>query len=159
MFIHRIGRTARFGRRGCTLTFLSEHETGYVGTCVRLCVRASHERLLTVSLRADYVKADGVQFVPMQVDTSAAPALLEQLRKAAERDRELMEKGLLAFVSYVRAYREHLCKFIFRLDRVNLGVVRVARVVRTRARGLAHAPPPRSLRARSRFCDCRACPS
>jgi Domain of unknown function (DUF4217) len=37
-------------------------------------------------------------------------------RRAAESDREVMEKGTRAFVSYVRGYKEHQCRFIFRLS-------------------------------------------
>jgi hypothetical protein len=38
------------------------------------------------------------------------------LRAAAEGDREVMEKGSRAFVSLVRGYKEHHCKFVFRLQ-------------------------------------------
>ena len=37
------------------------------------------------------------------------------LRLLSEEDRDVMEKGVKAFVSYIRAYKEHHCKFIFRL--------------------------------------------
>lgn len=37
-----------------------------------------------------------------------------QIRSAAKKDRDVMEKGLRAFVSYVRAYKEHHCSYIFR---------------------------------------------
>jgi hypothetical protein len=40
--------------------------------------------------------------------------LCATLRRQAEGDRELMERGVKAFVSYVRGYKEHHCKFIFR---------------------------------------------
>jgi hypothetical protein len=64
-----------------------------------------------------------------RVDAEAAAALRQQgseqeggplhglcatLRRQAEGDRELMEGGVKAFVSYVRGYKEHHCKFIFR---------------------------------------------
>lgn len=41
--------------------------------------------------------------------------LFFQIRSAAKKDRDVMEKGLRAFVSYIRAYKEHLCSYIFRL--------------------------------------------
>lgn len=40
---------------------------------------------------------------------------LFQIRSAAKKDRDVMEKGLRAFVSYIRAYKEHHCSYIFRL--------------------------------------------
>jgi hypothetical protein len=42
-------------------------------------------------------------------------------RKEAESDREVMEKASRAFVSLVRGYKEHHCKFVFRLQ-VGLGL-------------------------------------
>lgn len=47
---------------------------------------------------------------PELADLSSLP------RRAAEADREVMEKGTRAFVSYVRGYKEHQCRFIFRLS-------------------------------------------
>jgi hypothetical protein len=44
------------------------------------------------------------------VEREACPGLpdpLPGLRKCAEADREVMERGTRAFVSYVRGYREH----------------------------------------------------
>ena len=38
-------------------------------------------------------------------------AVAGKLRAAAESDREFMDKGIRAFVSYVRAYREHQCRY------------------------------------------------
>lgn len=37
-----------------------------------------------------------------------------------------MEAGIKAFVSYVRAYKEHHCKFIFRLQDLSLGQLATA---------------------------------
>lgn len=49
-------------------------------------------------------------------DAAPAAELSSFLRKAAEGDREVMEKGSRAFVSLVRGYKEHHCKFVFRLQ-------------------------------------------
>lgn len=43
------------------------------------------------------------------------PELLDAVRRESETDRSVMEKGTRAFVSFVRGYKEHHCKFIFRL--------------------------------------------
>jgi hypothetical protein len=45
-----------------------------------------------------------------------AAELASQLRAEAESDREFMEKSTRAFVSFVRGYKEHHCKFVFRLQ-------------------------------------------
>ena len=49
------------------------------------------------------------------------PDLMPAVRAAALADREVLEKGIRAFVSYVRGYKEHHCKYIFRLQDLDLG--------------------------------------
>ncbi len=58
-------------------------------------------------------------------DAAGTPSqlLLQALRREAETDREVMEAGLRAFVSYVRGYKEHHCKYIFRIQDLALGRV------------------------------------
>ncbi|KAF9591918.1 hypothetical protein IFM89_010276 [Coptis chinensis] len=68
VFVHRVGRTARFGRSGRAILFL-----------------------------------------------------LPKIRSAAKEDRDVMEKGLKAFVSFIRAYKEHHCPYIFRLKDLEIG--------------------------------------
>ena len=48
------------------------------------------------------------------------------LRKLSEQDRGIMEKGIKAFVSFIRAYKEHQCKFIFRLADMDLAQLATA---------------------------------
>ncbi|CAN1812107.1 DEAD-box ATP-dependent RNA helicase 18 [Linum perenne] len=43
------------------------------------------------------------------------------IRAAAKKDRDVMEKGLRAFVSFIRAYKEHHCSFIFRWKELEIG--------------------------------------
>ena len=65
----------------------------------------------------------GIQ-VPLEeaeADPPPLPDLMPALRQLAEGDREVLEKGVKAFVSYVRGYKEHHCKFIFRMADLNLG--------------------------------------
>lgn len=60
----------------------------------------------------------------MPIEEEAAggevPDLMPVLRSAAIQDREVLEKGIRAFVSYIRGYKEHQCKFIFRLQDLDL---------------------------------------
>lgn len=61
--------------------------------------------------------------VPLQEQPAPKelPDLMEALRKAALTDRAILEKGIRAFVSYVRGYKEHQCKYIFRPQDLDLG--------------------------------------
>lgn len=58
--------------------------------------------------------------VPLQLGAlqqgAEVASILAAVRQEAETDREVMEKGTRAFVSYVRGYKEHHCKFIFRVS-------------------------------------------
>ena len=55
---------------------------------------------------------------------AGAAALCSELRALSEKSREAMEKGTRAFVSYMRGYKEHHCRFIFRQKELQLARLR-----------------------------------
>eukprot|EP00026_Physarum_polycephalum_P005187 Phypoly_transcript_05217.p1 GENE.Phypoly_transcript_05217~~Phypoly_transcript_05217.p1 ORF type:complete len:664 (+),score=154.41 Phypoly_transcript_05217:90-1994(+) len=96
-FVHRIGRTARMGRSGNAIVFLTPEES-------------------------DYVDFLGVKKVPI-TETPApksVPDVGEAIKKAAMSDRDLFQRSQTAMVSYVRGYNEHHCAYIFNLKKLNL---------------------------------------
>jgi ATP-dependent RNA helicase DDX55/SPB4 len=97
-FVHRVGRTARMGRAGRALLFLRSTEDAYV-------------RFLQLR------KVPLTPIEPAHDLVSLRPELTELLVA----DRALVEGAARAFVSYVRAYKEHQCKFIFQLEKLDLG--------------------------------------
>ncbi|CDP13971.1 unnamed protein product [Coffea canephora] len=98
VFIHRVGRTARLGRQGNAIVFLLPKEEAYV----------EFLRVRRVPLEERESPDDVCDIVP-------------QIRSAAKKDRDVMEKGLRAFVSYIRAYKEHHCSYIFRWKELEIG--------------------------------------
>ncbi|XP_031247810.1 DEAD-box ATP-dependent RNA helicase 18-like [Pistacia vera] len=98
VFIHRVGRTARLGKQGSSIVFLSPKEEAYV----------EFLRIRRVPLQEKNCTDDVSDVVP-------------QIRSAAKKDRDVMEKGLRAFVSYIRAYKEHQCSYIFRWKELEIG--------------------------------------
>ncbi|KAM3362421.1 DEAD-box ATP-dependent RNA helicase 18 [Capsicum galapagoense] len=98
MFIHRVGRTARLGRQGSAVVFLLPKEEAYV----------EFLRLKDVYLEEGECAFD-------------APDIIDEIRAAAKKDRDVMEKGLRAFVSYIRAYKEHNCSYILRWKELEIG--------------------------------------
>ncbi|GKU92175.1 hypothetical protein SLEP1_g5940 [Rubroshorea leprosula] len=98
VFVHRVGRTARLGRQGSAIVFLLPKEEAYV----------------------EFLQ---LRRVPLQErkSTDDASDVVPQLRSAARKDRDVMEKGLRAFVSYIRAYKEHHCSYIFRWKELEIG--------------------------------------
>jgi len=102
-FVHRVGRTARMGREGSALVYLTQNEESYVEFLKR--------RQVPLLEAQPMAAAEG-----LSVATISAAA-----RAIAEKDRDIMEKGARAFVSFVRGYKEHQCNFIFRLAELDLG--------------------------------------
>ncbi|XP_057804658.1 DEAD-box ATP-dependent RNA helicase 18 [Salvia miltiorrhiza] len=98
VFIHRVGRTARMGRQGTAIVFLLPKEEAYI----------------------EFLRIRRVPLEERQC-SDEAPNIIPQIRLAAKKDREIMEKGVKAFVSYVRAYKEHQCSFIFRWKELEIG--------------------------------------
>jgi hypothetical protein len=128
----RVGRTARMGRSGAAIAYLLPHEATYVDFLrlrkVPLAEAPAelgqlHEALPDMSgskqgqhgqkqqARQQQQQAQQQQ---QQEEPGELHALCARLRQEAEGDREVMEKGVKAYVSYVRGYKEHHCKFIFR---------------------------------------------
>ena len=110
-FVHRVGRTARAGREGSSLLLISEEENSYVeflkgrGVVFSETCMEFPDRNLSVS--SDYLEKD----------------ILRQIQCLLKRDRDLLEASSKAFISFLRAYKEHQCAYIFRFDRLNLGSI------------------------------------
>jgi ATP-dependent RNA helicase DDX55/SPB4 len=96
-FVHRVGRTARNGKVGKALLFLNEHEKEY----------ASFLKIRDVPI---------LQIAPEVQPSCIRDSVVSLMRS----DRAVMERAVKAFVSFVRAYKEHQCSYIFRLQHFNL---------------------------------------
>ncbi|KAG7586715.1 Helicase C-terminal, partial [Arabidopsis thaliana x Arabidopsis arenosa] len=98
VFIHRVGRTARLEREGRSIVFLMPKEKDYV----------EFMRIKKVPLQKRKCSENASDVIPI-------------IRSLAMKDREVLEKGLKAFVSFVRAYKEHHCSFIFSWKGLEIG--------------------------------------
>ncbi|KAL6627379.1 hypothetical protein ACP70R_031105 [Stipagrostis hirtigluma subsp. patula] len=98
VFIHRAGRTARYDQEGDAIVFLLPKEDTYV----------------------EFLKLRGVPLTERECPTNTED-VVPQIRTAALEDRNVMEKGLRAFVSFIRAYKEHHCSYIFRWKELEIG--------------------------------------
>lgn len=100
IFIHRAGRTGRMGKSGVSLLFVDQREDEFI-------------HLLTSKK------------VPMKevLPSPNCQDILETLKKEILSDRDLFEKSEEGFVSFIRAYKEHQCSYIFKFQKLNLDLV------------------------------------
>ncbi len=97
-FIHRVGRTARMGESGRALLFLNTNEESYVPFLQKRKVPLAR-----------------------QVTLNGCTGLAEKVKRMNETDRDMLDKSIRAFVTYIRAYTEHQCQYIFRLKELDVG--------------------------------------
>jgi len=138
-YVHRVGRSARAGRSGNSLVFLTRKEESYVDF-LRLrkvpvkeldndevCKPPSEEEEDVDEAIEDSDKktskskpSDNTTSTEKRIIKSAAgsdvfvPDVLPSNRILLLKDRDVLEKGTKAYTSYIRAYKEHQCGFIFR---------------------------------------------
>ncbi len=110
------------GKSGGALLFISPEEDAYIellrgrGVPLEPVPKSRFLPETEVLTRSE----DGVR--------SKSP-FLEGLKRYVMADRALLEAGTLAFISFLRAYKENLCSFIFRLDELDIGSVARAYVL------------------------------
>jgi len=75
-------------------------------------------------LHAEFLK---IRKVPLQqlkaFSTTGCPDYLNIIKQKLISDKALYEKSIKAFVSYVRYYKEHQLKYIFKFKDLNLGTL------------------------------------
>ncbi|XP_026193618.1 DEAD-box ATP-dependent RNA helicase 18 [Cyclospora cayetanensis] len=123
MFVHRIGRTARAGRRGAALLLLLPHEDAYEAFLVNRGVSLSpfgntEEGQQMQRVAAAVGDADTPNAFLAKSETSEVNKTLQE---AVQEDQALVKKGSRAFVSFIRAYKEHQLSFLLPFAQLNLG--------------------------------------
>ena len=120
-YVHRCGRTARMGNIGKALLFLLPSENAYI----------------------DFVKINQKVHIDQFVDgddiTEDPYSMANKIRKIASRDREIYEKGLRAFVSFIQSYIKHQCSIVLQMKELDIGKL-------ANGFGLLHMPRMPELR-------------
>lgn len=136
-YVHRVGRTARRGRKGRALLFLLPAEQGYLDVLQRKGIAAP----TALSLQQTLFKATPRRFLgrfraPEEV---FCLELHQRMEAAVSRDKALLARGRKAFGSFVRAYATHPAELkpIFAVRALHLGHV---------AKSFALKEPPTALR-------------
>mmetsp|Transcript_19569 Transcript_19569/g.27525 ORF Transcript_19569/g.27525 Transcript_19569/m.27525 type:complete len:449 (+) Transcript_19569:712-2058(+) len=112
-FIHRVGRVARAGKKGNSLTFLLPKEQPYIEF---LAIK----RVPLMEFENSPDSETGVKFLNCEENDKL---VLQRAREVIKADRSLLVKGTTAFISFLRAYKEHRCQFIFRFTDLDLAAL------------------------------------
>jgi hypothetical protein len=72
--------------------------------------------------------AGGASSDATQIETNSGMSdcrseVLKEMKLLAMKDRTILEGGSTAFMSFLRAYKEHMCSYIFRFDQLDIGAV------------------------------------
>lgn len=110
-FVHRVGRCARAGAVGNSLLFLTEKEEAYVDF---LQMRKVPIEPLGTTEHCSRPETENQRLQSAAGKDVVIEDVLPKIRQIVMQDREMLEKGTKAFTSYIRAYKEHHCAFIFR---------------------------------------------
>ncbi|CAE6334681.1 unnamed protein product [Rhizoctonia solani] len=140
-YSHRAGRTARAGRKGRAWALLCEgREQEYVDfLAVRQIPLREHPYILASNESTSQIGAER----PLDDD---AGVLFQTIRDIVRKDRDIYDKSMKAFVSFVRAYSKHEASYIFRIK--DLDLVGVAK-----AFGLIRLPKMPELTSREGWVD------
>eukprot|EP00906_Rhabdomonas_costata_P020718 RCo030154 len=112
-FIHRAGRTARMGHAGTSILYLTPQEEEYVA------YMGLQKVTLTLRPSMVYTPKEDESDASVRLEICPCPAIYA-IRSVAKEDREWIDMGMKACVSYFRAYMEHVCQVIFKFSALNL---------------------------------------
>eukprot|EP01024_Parvocaulis_polyphysoides_P023399 TRINITY_DN21633_c0_g3_i2.p1 TRINITY_DN21633_c0_g3~~TRINITY_DN21633_c0_g3_i2.p1 ORF type:complete len:492 (-),score=104.06 TRINITY_DN21633_c0_g3_i2:128-1408(-) len=124
-FVHRAGRTARMGREGDALVYLLPSEIDYIEFLQLRKVPMQEQQKYSFYNNKDQQKISNKNFsceTTENIDENSDQTFnFEQINAQflSEQDRGVMDKGKKAFVAFVRGYKEHHCRFIFRLEELD----------------------------------------
>ncbi|VDN89463.1 unnamed protein product [Brugia pahangi] len=93
-FVHRAGRSARCGKVGNNVLFLTPEETAYIEFIEK------YEKVSLTEMKADLKEDD------------EAEQIRQQIIKMASKEREILECGTRAFMSFVESYVRHDCNVV-----------------------------------------------
>ncbi len=128
VYVHRVGRTARLGRTGYSLIFLAPEEEVYVEflkarNCPVQDVASADPSIVgegASAVKMFSVDLDAEDSGPKEPLVSVREETNKLVRQSIIEDRAVLEASEKAFLSYLRGYKEHKCRFILKLDSLDI---------------------------------------
>nr|WCZ58479.1 ATP-dependent RNA helicase [Andalucia godoyi] len=112
-FIHRIGRTARAGKQGVAICFLTKEEDAFITFLANRFAPALP------------LPKTSPLFPSVPNMDEFADRIVWSTRSIAYLDRAVYEDSVDAYVSFVRAYKEHKLSYVFPFSRLDFGALAV----------------------------------
>eukprot|EP01080_Neovahlkampfia_damariscottae_P006805 gene6805-10971_t len=100
LILDSVGRTARAGKSGVAIAFLDEKEDEFI----------------------HLLKVKKVDIKEIQLDKEVEN-VSSKIKELILNDRDLMEKSIKAYISFIRAYKEHQCNYIFKFKSLDVNQV------------------------------------
>uniref|UniRef100_A0A8R1Y1K8 ATP-dependent RNA helicase n=1 Tax=Onchocerca volvulus TaxID=6282 RepID=A0A8R1Y1K8_ONCVO len=94
-FVHRAGRSARCGKVGNNVLFLTPEETAYIEFIEK------YEKVSLTEMKINLKEND-----------DGAEQMRQQIVEMASKEREILESGTRAFMSFVESYVRHDCNVV-----------------------------------------------
>lgn len=113
-YIHRVGRTARLGRSGRALLYLTPNEDAYVDF---LKLRKCPVQKFTPKFEREGQLDESKDIRNVSLN------IAQRIKETVLADRAVLEAGEKGFLSYLRAYKEHKCMHLLKLQDVDIGSV------------------------------------
>jgi ATP-dependent RNA helicase DDX55/SPB4 len=113
MFAHRCGRAGRAGRAGKAIVFLTEAESTFLEF-----MQLRKVNIVPVSCWSwgGVTSKKVTQSQPIEMMTSTQLSdLHDEMKQIILKDRDLLDKSILAFTSYIRSYGAHELAYIFQV--------------------------------------------
>ena len=123
-YVHRVGRTARFGRHGSALLFVSPAECGFIGYLHAQCGITALSKRDGVELLNNGYGPDKKAGKSLALELHRGANVVSQaIKSALAKDAELTKLAEMAFTSSVRSYCTHSreLKEFFRVGQLHLG--------------------------------------
>ncbi|KAG2221660.1 hypothetical protein INT45_001185 [Circinella minor] len=130
-FAHRAGRAARAGRQGRATVFLCRGREEVYVDFLKLrkvpMVRGQYRLADNTTVDNQHTEIDeetGEEKIVserVESDNESVDAFVKSLRDIVKVDRDMYDRGMKAFVSWVRSYSKHEASYIFRIKDQDLG--------------------------------------
>lgn len=119
IFVHRVGRTARVGKKGESILFLSNnHEQQFLNYLKSKNIGLNE--MYIKELKEDYNNKH-LKTLENSLDQKSINIINNKLYEFNISDKWIYDKAVKTFVSYIKFYTEHDLKYLFDINLYNIG--------------------------------------